>query len=241
MMLMCSLYTVLGQRFGWAVLASVLYRPVRGAMDIVMAVAELYMAKVYLPVCEKELGSARFLAWTLLTAGGTNTIFLLLMRLLHSAGTCDARFNAIQGLWPLIMAHLTTRALDLPNMPMNVLGFVDVPNRWYPLSMAIGLSALNGTIQWETFAAIAFGYAYRFLKLDEKLLLKRRRAKELEQHWCPRVPGLLVAWLGGRWMPADDSPPPRRQQLHDSGERAGTRDTGTHFQLFGGTGRRLGD
>jgi len=205
-----------------------------------MALSELYMAKEYLPPCEKEHGTVRFLAWTLLTAGGTNIVFLLLMRLLHSMGTCGSHFYVNQGLWPLILVHITTRALDLPTMPMNVLGLADVPNRWYPLSLAIGLSALNGTVQWDTFAAIAYGYARRFFKLEAKLLLERKHARELEQRWLPRLPGILGACLGGHWVPADNSSPPRRQEHQPRGDRGWTQDGHNTFQMFGGTGHRLG-
>ncbi|CAE8723267.1 unnamed protein product, partial [Polarella glacialis] len=111
---------------------------------------------------------------------------------------------------------------------------------WYPFSLAIGLSAMNGAVQWETFAAIAFGHLYRVLQLESRLLPVRRLAGEIESRWMPKVPGLLVAMLGGRWIPAlqqwPQFPP---QQVPDRSEQ---RDRGRlSFQIFSGQGHRLGD
>merc|ERR1712224_44047 len=88
--------------------------------------------------------------------------------------------------------------------PMKVLGMVEVPNTWYPVSFAIGYSLINGGIQWDSFAAVAFGYTYRFLKLQWRLLLSRRRAQELEFRWNPPLPGLISNFVGGRWLLANN-------------------------------------
>lgn len=245
--LLCSLSTVVTRRLVWAVLLSAFYRPLHNARDVVMALTELYMAKSYLPCCERQLGSTRFLAWSLLSTVGVNAIFLSLMELLRRMGTCGTSLCTNQGLWPLVMVHMTTRALELPGVHMNVLGFVDVPSQWYPFSLAIGLSAVNGTFQWETVAAIAYGYAYSMLRLEDRLLLSRRHASMFERNVFPKVPGLLGMLLGGSWIPADNSRPQRHQDpssgSHLTSGRDGnsTGDADAGFRLFGGMGHRLGD
>lgn len=244
---LCSLATVV-DRGHWAPLFfSTIYRPLRGTTDLVMALAELHMAVAHCPNFEKSLGSLRFLVWAFLSTGGTNAVFLLLMKLLSPLGVCGTRFFVNQGLWPLILVGATTSALQGPNVPINLLGLVDVPSKWYPLSLGIGLSALHGSVQWETFAAVAFGYAYGMLRLEERLLLSRRRARDLEERWIPNLPGLLGAVLGGSWIPADPRPPAgggRRDSWMAVARRGagnGGIGAGEGFQLFGGQGHRLGD
>lgn len=69
LLFLCSLYTVFGRGYFWTLLTSAFFRPLHSAMDIIMAAAELHMARAYLPRQEEELGSTRFLAWAILTTG----------------------------------------------------------------------------------------------------------------------------------------------------------------------------
>mmetsp|Transcript_12779 Transcript_12779/g.22016 ORF Transcript_12779/g.22016 Transcript_12779/m.22016 type:complete len:205 (+) Transcript_12779:2-616(+) len=202
-----------------------------------MALVELVMSTTSLPQREKQLGSLRFLVWASFVVGGTNAAFLLGMQILSRLGQCDTRFAVNQGLWPLILAVTTHQALERPNIQMQVLGLVDVPSRWYPFSLAVGLSVMQGAVQWETFAAIAFGYVYHKLRLEDRLLLSARSACKFEERF-PRIPGLLGALLGGAWITPNGLPPSRRGTGEHAERTAGNR--GTRVNLFSGTGHRLG-
>eukprot|EP00928_Gymnodinium_smaydae_P074287 TRINITY_DN57350_c0_g1_i1.p1 TRINITY_DN57350_c0_g1~~TRINITY_DN57350_c0_g1_i1.p1 ORF type:complete len:311 (-),score=54.70 TRINITY_DN57350_c0_g1_i1:52-927(-) len=242
----CCLWTVKQRRHLWALLASLFYRPCRGPLDALMAFVELSMASSHLPARERELGTTRFLCWSVLTSCLTNAVFLAMMQGLSAVGSKSSRgwsWLSNQGLWPLLMTCVTVRSLRLPNAPpANVLGVVDVPHRWYPLSLSIGLSLLGGSVQWDSFAALCYAYVSEAVGLDKQLLPSRRS--------CERFEGLLaklgVFWrgrvLGGAWVPAPgDAQGPRsggRRHDQDFGARDGG---GGNIPLFGGRGYRLGD
>ncbi|CAE8646071.1 unnamed protein product, partial [Polarella glacialis] len=104
--LLCSLSTV-GRGYLSGLLLSAFHRPLRGSMDLMMALAELQMSVASLPSREKDLGSLRFLLWAIGNICGTNVAFLLLMKGLGLMGSRDAHLRVNQGFWSLIMASVT--------------------------------------------------------------------------------------------------------------------------------------
>lgn len=245
---LCCLATVFGRGYASSVFLAPLYRPIQDGMDLVMGAMELQMAAAHLPRRERSLGSLRFLAWVLFSASGANAMFLLLMKLLVQSGNSRVRFHTNQGLWPLIMVCVSLQSLDMPDVPVNVLGLMDVQSKWYPISLAIAHSALNGTVRWETFAAIAFGHAWKLLGLEGHMLPSSHFAAQAERRWVPQLPGLLGAILGGEWIPAGPRAPPRSwdpwQHIQSMIPRPSRNDADSdrheNFQLFGGPGHRLG-
>lgn len=233
----CSLWSV-GQGRVWTMLFSLFYRPIgANPVDTLMAVSELSMAASYLPGLERELGSLRFLLWTVLANVGSNAFFLGFMHLLRLAlgpkQEMRYRFQPNAGLWPLIMVCVTLRSLRSPEAPADVLGVVTVRNRWYPFGLATGLSVLGATVQWDSFAAIAYGHAYSSLGIERFLPL--RTAHLLERHLERRTDLRRRGLLGGSWVP-----PPGFAGDGPSGP--GTRAvSGRDFHLFGGQGHRLGN
>merc|ERR1712048_1009349 len=92
-----------------------------------------------------------------------------------------------QGLWPLIMTCVTLRSLKNPDAPANVLGFGMVLQRWYPLSLAAGLSLMGGSVQWDSFAAILFGHLYDVAWIEQRLLPSCARVQQIERRLPQRV------------------------------------------------------
>lgn len=248
---LCCLWTVRTRRYFWAILASSFYRPLEGALDSLMAVSELSMVAAHLPSQERRLGSIRMLLWTLMATGGTNIVFLAFMEIMRRTSKRNGRQLRLacnQGLWSLILTNVTLNSLTHPDLPADVLGLVTVKRRWYPLSLAVGLSLFNGSVQWESFAAIAFGYFYAHLRMERLLLgLKLDSADR-------RLEPLLRRLLGGDWLPLPQdfshsvfgvAGYVAQAVRNISGGSAGTahrRQAGEqNFQLFRGQGRRLGN
>lgn len=166
-----------------------------------MALTELQVTVSFLPAREAELGSFRFLCWLVANSVGSNTMFLLLLKLsaklfpnLRHAND----FSCNQGPWSLAMICLTDQALGNPEQRANLMGIVEMKQKWYPLAVGLMLSVLNGSIQWETFAAVFFAYLWRRFNLDRCLPSRRSAAKLEDQLQLPGVLGLL----GGVWVPA---------------------------------------
>mmetsp|Transcript_46381 Transcript_46381/g.110469 ORF Transcript_46381/g.110469 Transcript_46381/m.110469 type:complete len:293 (-) Transcript_46381:69-947(-) len=225
----------------WPLVTAMLYKPVCSAMDFVMALLELNMAAEYLPRRERELGSARLLLWSALATAGSNVMFLSLMAIRRHMGTAGVERSCSQGLWPIIAVATTLQALDHPDRPVNIMGF-RVQGRWYPLSLAVILSAFQGAVQWETFAAIAFGHVSRLLNLEVRALPKASVMASFERRWLAGLTVLLERLTGGEWLPPPGSRrsgPPSAQD-HLLLPPQGLQREEESFHLFGGQGHRLG-
>merc|ERR1711879_361505 len=132
---------------------------------------------------------------------------------------------------------VTLRSLKNPDAPANVLGFGVVPQRWYPLSLAAGLSLMGGCVQWDSFAAILFGHLYDAARIEHRLLPSCASVQAIER----RLPQRLLQYgvLGGVWVPAGPSPPnPRRRETENARHQC---NEPRNFQVFSGRGHRLGD
>jgi len=241
----CCLANVLKRKQLAPVLLSTLHRPLYSGSDALLALTELQASISFMPFLEQELGSLRFLVWLIVNTGGSNLFFLFLMSLLQKQGRYSADLRMNYGLWSIGLCALTQHALDLPDMRTNLLGLVEVPYKWYPLSITLALSVFSGSVQWETLSAVTFAYLWRALSLDRVFLPSRETAQKLEAKVRVPVAG-LVSLLGGRWVPA--APPGWRRgvEVPRSGAPSASRDTGgtgrnDEFQLFGGQGHRLQD
>ncbi|CAJ1428634.1 unnamed protein product, partial [Effrenium voratum] len=230
---LCCTANILGRQKLAPLLLSALHRPLQRGGDLFMAVTELQMALSFLPQVERELGTLRYLLWLLANTTGINGLFVLAVKLLGRSGLCS-ELRSNQGLWSLAVACMTRRALENPELPCTVMGLVEVPQKWYPVAIALMLSVLEGSIQWETFCAALFAYLWRLLHLDRRLLPSPSQAAALEDR-APKVPGLL-SLLGGHWVRSTRHPPNRGQ-----GVRTENAEAPRGFQIFGGRGHRLGD
>lgn len=171
-----------------------------------MALTELQVAVSFLPARERELGSFRFLCWLMANSAGTNMMFLLLVKLSRRfLPGCE--FRSSQGPWNLAMVCLTLQALEYPDLRANLMGFIEMSQKWYPFAIGLMLSLLNGSVQWETFAAVIFASLWRKLGL-ERYLPSRSTAGKLEDQL--HLPGLL-SLLGGQWLPATRPQRPTRR------------------------------
>ncbi|CAE7431362.1 mcb, partial [Symbiodinium necroappetens] len=206
----CCLANVLKRKQLAPVLLSALHRPLYSGSDALLALTELQASISFMPFLEQELGSLRFLVWLLVNTGGSNLFFLFLMSLLQKQGRYSADLRMNYGLWSIGLCALTQHALDLPDMRTNLLGLVEVPYKWYPLSITVALSVFSGSVQWETLSAVSFAYLWRALSLDRVFLPSRETAQKLEAKVRVPVAG-LASLLGGRWVPA--SPPGWRRGI----------------------------
>lgn len=245
---LCSLSTVVGKRRFWAALTSVLFRPIQDTLDAVQAAMELHWASQYLSERERELGSGCFLLWTVLTAGCANVAFLALMKGLANSGTKHCERMTNQGLWPIVTVCMTMQALKRPDARVEVFGMAEVPSKWYPVSFAVALSLLRGSMQWDMLSSIAAGHLWVHLGLEALLLPSHAFMARLERAWPQDLVG-LSALLGGRWIPALG---PRSGGGGGGGRTLGTRDQdeaqprrgggqNQGFQVFAGAGRRLNE
>jgi len=227
---LCNLSSIKNSKYFWTALLSAFYRPCSDLNDVLMAGVELSMFASNVPRRERELGTLRFLVWTLLTHMGTNIFFLLSMLLLRRASNrgMKRRYNFLsnQGLWPTIMVCITSRALKNPDALVNVWGTV-IRARWYPISLVSALSLMNGSVQWDSCAAMAYGYAHESLDLGRRGLPSEARARTFEARFCPKL--VCQGMLGGSWMPTNASRNGWQQQLRQT------------FELFSGSGHRLGN
>lgn len=258
----CSVMNVFHRFLLWTLFIGPFYTPISGGMAFLMTIFTVYMAMLYLPSREKELGSATFVVWMLLMNALTSLIYLLVMFIMATIyrGTfSEIRYlNAnFQGLWPLIIICLTLNCLANSTGSTSFWGLVMIPNKWYPLCLSAFFCVLNGmTMMWDFAAALVIGYAYGRLRFD-RLLLSRATMARIEQRCC----GGGRAFLGGSWVPVGDVDPADRrystltdfgrsgggQQMasRNSQPSAGDGESATRpsagFQAFAGSGNRLGD
>lgn len=257
-LLLCCLHTVLGRRFAWAIFVSVLYRPISHLLSFLLMFLEVFLSSTYLSERERDLGSSRFSAWLLLTAGAVNMVFLSTMALLTKSAGPQFFFATNQGLWPLLMVCITLRHLANPNEPVSVFGLAFVASKWYPVVLAVILSALNGGFQWDVIAAMVVGYMHNVTRM-ERLLPSPSQAARWEQSclcsWIRRfvAPGSWVSACGAGSYTEMEGPNQRFATLSElrtaGARRVGTGDLpmfqgrapgGASFQAFSGSGRRLG-
>merc|ERR1719282_1738939 len=99
----------------------------------------------------------------------------------------------------MIMVCATLRSLKNPDVLVNVLGLAEVRARWYPISLVAALSLLSGSVQWDSLAAIAYGYAHEALELEQRALPSGTTTRTLENRFCRRL--VYKGVLGGAWMP----------------------------------------
>mmetsp|Transcript_58866 Transcript_58866/g.137065 ORF Transcript_58866/g.137065 Transcript_58866/m.137065 type:complete len:317 (+) Transcript_58866:60-1010(+) len=195
---LCCWHTVFQRRWVWALFLSIFYRPIQHLLSIFMILVEVYLSLTYLPERERDLGSCRFLGWALVATGAVNTVFLTAMLLLGVAVGTNYEFLCIQGLWPLLVVCITLRAMANPREPVSVCGLTYVPNRWYPVVLAVVLSALSRRVLWDVAAALVVGYVHASLQL-ESLLPSPTCAASLERR-C--LCGMLRSTMSrlGSWV-----------------------------------------
>merc|ERR1719296_459444 len=101
------------------------------------------------PNREKELGSTAFLLWMLIMTACVNLVYLLFNWVLtnivyRSSPTGIVHMVASsRGFWPLILVSITQQSLQDPDGSTSFWGFVQIPNKWYPIALVGFFSLLN--------------------------------------------------------------------------------------------------
>lgn len=210
---------------------------------------EVWMGMMYFPSKERELGSATFLAWLLVTNAFVDLLYITVAFALSLAW--DPRykfFMMINGMWPLVMLALTLQSLSDPDGSSSFWGMITLPNRWYPVFIVGLFSLMNMRVMWDITCAVAVGYAYRYLPL-EWLLPRRSRARALESRClCGRRSLLGAPWVFAMEATAGatQSSSDRRYAGFLDWGRGGSSATGggsapVGFSAFAGAGNRLGE
>lgn len=187
----------------WSLATTFLYSPANSGMSFLMILFEIYMAMVYLPPREKDVGSTATVVWLFVTSAIVNLVYLLLMLVFSTVtGNMMYEYQSSNGLWPLILVTISLRSLSDPNGSTSFWGMVMIPNKWYPVALCGFFFLINGMkILWDFVAAIIVGYAYFPLRL-ERLLISRASAGRLEQRTCSCLGGGRCTVLGASWVPA---------------------------------------
>jgi len=243
----------------WTLALTPFYSPISDGMSFLMTLFTIYMAMMYLPEREKAIGSTPTLVWMCTTSVIINLLYLFIMFIFEQAtGQVQYEYASSKGLWPLIMVIISLRVLSDPSGQTNFWGFVNIPNKWYPLALAGFFCLINGLkILWDFMAAIAVGYAYFPLNL-ERLVISQARADWLEQSVCKCLGGGRCSFMGASWVGATGSTAYANNEssiyatMSDFGRSAqqmasrvvqpgagGGSETGT--ELFRGSGNRLGE
>mmetsp|Transcript_73435 Transcript_73435/g.215368 ORF Transcript_73435/g.215368 Transcript_73435/m.215368 type:complete len:351 (-) Transcript_73435:241-1293(-) len=256
----CSIRTIM--RFWlWTLFIGPFYSPVSSGMAFLFKLFEVYMVMMYFPLQEQELGSSMLLCWTLVMNALVNLVYLLINGLIWMVYSVIGKGGGeryleeyISGLWPLIMVSLTIRGLRDPQGSTSFWGFVQIPNKWYPICLVAFFCLLSGMrILWNLIAALVIGYTYGVVQY-ERLMPSRVRLRRLEERCCSsRNRGLL----GASWVPVTQTAGYEAEaagrrysnfggaELASRGRDAQQSSAGSpsraSFEAFSGSGTRLGD
>jgi hypothetical protein len=277
MVFSCGFATVFRQFHVWTLFLSEFYRSMGGAgggfsggMAFLMILFEVYMAMVYYPPRERDLGSTTFLAWLMLLNAFIALIFCGIMFCMglvagDPRGQMMKESSSLQGMWPGVLVCLALKSLSDPTGSTSFWGVMMIPNKWYPLALAGFFCLVNGQIMWDFVAALIVSYAYPYLPI-ERLLPSRVRAHSFERRFPGCSTGRPRQCLGASWVTATATPgfeaesgDRRYATLSDFGRSGGGSQTasrnpqpdaepnrsgggsGGNFEVFAGSGNRLGD
>lgn len=256
---MCTWLTTVDHFCLWSLFTSLVYRPFSGGMSFLMTLFEIYMAMMYFPAREKDMGSTTFLVWALVVNALVNIVFLLIMFVLSLGLLPSAVAEQNQGFWPLCMVCLTLNMLSNPDSSTSFWGILSIPNKWYPIALTGIFSLMRFSIAWPFVAACVVGYGWPYIPI-ERLLPSKTRVSNLEQRCFSGGPPRQ--YLGTPWIRASDTAGfdlesgarsfatvsdlgrtgsqslARPQESSSSGGGEGG---GHSFVAFGGSGCRLGD
>uniref|UniRef100_A0A7S1AVV0 Derlin n=1 Tax=Noctiluca scintillans TaxID=2966 RepID=A0A7S1AVV0_NOCSC len=186
----------------WSAITSIFFTPCGTLSKFMLAAMELHTASGALPERERELGTTRFVLWSLLTGFGSNLVFLGAMRLLVSSSADSSRlqFSCNQGLWPLAIVCLNLKLLKHP-------GDVHIVSVFAPrtlLSAFVTCSVLSGSIQWSSFASLGYSYIQHWLKFEDRLLPSADVVRRIERGCARRL--VSRGLLGGAWLSVQQPP-----------------------------------
>jgi len=155
--LLCCIHTIFRSRYVWAVCLSWIYKPAQDFASCFLVLMDVYLAIIYFPRKERQMGSFGFLIWLLYVNTCINLIFLMMMLVLaNSNDAFETQCN--QGLWPMLLVIITRRALKQPSKRFSFLNAVRMHQRWYPLALGALLTGINLRHVWKMIAAFTFGY-----------------------------------------------------------------------------------
>lgn len=246
----------------WTLVLGPFFSPIKSGMSFLMTLMEIYMAMIHFPAKEKDLGSTLFLAWICFMNLLVGLVYMAIMFVFSLAykGTGNELAylsQSIHGFWPMLMLCITTSSMSNPSGTTSLWGLVMIPNKYYPIALAAFFFLFNGMrIMWDFVAALIIGYSYGLLKVD-RIMPSRVRMGQFEQQWCR---GGRCGFLGASWVAAAgtvgydvDSGDHRYDSLSDFGRNSGGQQMATQgrpaeastasggFQVFAGSGNRLGD
>lgn len=232
---MCCLENMRVGQCPWSAITSIFFKPCGSRAQFMLAAMELYMASGALPKREQELGTTRFVLWSLLTGFGSNLVFLGAMRLLVSSSADSLRFRGScnQGVWPLTIVCVTLNLLRNPGDVHYMSVFGPVTSQRDLLTSFVALSVLSGSVQWQSFTSLVYSFFQDWLKFEDRLLPSAEVVSRIERGCARRF--VSRGLLGGAWVPVQQPPETRSRNTVESfgsGHQS--------FQVFGGQGYRLG-
>lgn len=241
----CSLSNV-GNLYLWTFFLTCFFSQMfSDGMSFLFGLITVYMVMLYFPVKEKEMGSTAFFIWILLTSALINVIYLTIMFCESLIWPSPAiYFQSVRGFWPLILVVITLSSLSDPDGSTNFWGLVQIPNKWYPISLVGFFCLINRLkILWDLVAALLVGYGFVYLNLERFFFPAPARAGCIELQCCR---GGRCSMLGASWIPATTTSGYSNDAgLSDFGRTSGQQLTGAFggndFQVFAGSGNVLGD
>merc|ERR1719330_2207482 len=162
------------------------------------------------PAREKEMGSTYFLLWMLIMTALCNVVYLIFNWCMYKVISMTSPmaimyyYASSHGFWPLILVSITLQCLSDPQGSSNFWGFVQIPNKWYPIALVAFFCLINGLRpMWDLTAALVVGYGFVYLD-GKRFMPAPSHAGWLEQRF-PCCRGGHLSLLGASWIPATNT------------------------------------
>merc|ERR1719506_1431500 len=188
--------------------------------DLLILVLVLVVLAQMLPEQEKAMGSTLMIWWLIAVGIAIRLVFLVLTFVL---GKVMVLLGAVEnnwfgpytelpcsGLWPMSLAFIAIQSFAAMDGNTSVFGYVDIPNKIYPVLVYLIVTLLSGSlIRPELLAGLVMGYFYGTGQIpNDWMLPKKRFVSRLEdsawramcQKCCLGPDGQGAVCLGARYI-----------------------------------------
>jgi hypothetical protein len=188
--------------------------------DILILVLVTVVLAQMLPQQEKAMGSTLMIWWLISVGIAIRLVFLALTFVL---GKVTVLLGAVEdnwfgpyaelpcsGLWPMSLAFISIQSFAAMDGNTSVFGYVDIPNKFYPVIVYLIVTLLSGSMMRpELLAGLIMGYFYGTGQIpNDWMLPKKRFVSRFEdsawrvmcQKWCLGPDGQGASCLGARYI-----------------------------------------
>jgi hypothetical protein len=214
--------TFLGDFWFWTIATSSFVQfPSDSLMEdlLILVLVTVVLAQM-LPQQEKAMGSTLMIWWLVAVGIAIRLTFLALTFVLGKVmvllGAVETNWFGpyadlpCSGLWPMSLAFIAIQSFAAMDGNTSVFGYVDIPNKFYPVLVYMIVTLLSGSlIRPELLAGLIMGYFYGTGQIpNDWMLPKKRYVSSLEdsvwrvmcQKLCLGPDGQGAVCLGARYI-----------------------------------------